>query len=561
MNYVLADITRRTIGLYYYLDNGNRVFETFNNPIPLAIAWVNGRFEIGQAALNAVENGVQEAYADLFDVQGQPLKCNDIESKQFIPEVVRIMLDDLFDHKFFVKFRTKVDQVSLLLLFGNDIGSEERKNVYEGLRNDGFAELHSLIQAVEAVKYFQSSPRYNWSRETDAMVVLSDNKDLSIKCFDLTDYHLTFERRYPYRGRDPRFEWAVRKLWKEVQSYTYCEEEECVPYIEKQLDAFLTQGKSEMTSLRLPDKMDYQVFLNREQYNVYSPPDANMFASLISDVVGESGLKYETTGIVLQGYAAGNKFFRESFNQFDPVSDETQEFRAGIRNYILKQFLGGTPVLNTELGDSIVRGVVMNDGGSKVVERGVCWSVNHEPTVKDSHVKSDVEGDTFTVDLIGLSVKKSYYVRAYAVNSIGVGYGNEVEICLEKSPTIDEEKELPPLEDPNDDGKRKFNMSYTLSSEKRKQFLTVEVEVLDGKAIPFDCMFTIDAENFMSYKPNESFCEKCEKGQKGVLKFGPHEIPIPGVKDANVLFAHIWPADKNISPNVFKKNHLKIKLS
>lgn len=562
MNYVLADITRRKIGLYYYLDNGNRVFESFNNPIPLAIAWVNGRFEIGQAALNAVENGVQDAYANLFDLQGQPVKCNDIESKQFVPEIIRILLDDLFDQKFYVKFRTRVDQVSLLLLFGNDVGPEERKTVYEGLRIDGFAELRTLVQAVEAVKYFQSSPRYNWSRETDAMVVLSDNMDLSIKCFALTDYHLTFERRYPRRGRDPRFEWAVRKLWKDVQSYTYCEEKECIPYIEKQLDTFLTLGKSELTSLCLPDGMDYQVFLNREQYNVYSPPDANMFASLISDVVSEAGLRYETTGIVLQGYAAGNKFFRESFNQFDPVSDETPEFRASIRNFILKQFLGGTPVVNTELVmDYSVRGVVMNDGGSKVIERGVCWSVNHEPTLKDSHVQCYTDGDAFLVDLIGLSVDKTYYVRAYAVNNVGVGFGNEVEICLEKAPAIKPVVEEQPIEDdPNDDGRRKFNMNYSVSNDKRIQLLSVEVEVLDGKALPFDCMFTLDANNFMTYKPQESFCEECKRGQRGVLEFGPYELPIPEIGPTKTLYAHIWPADKKISPNLFRKNHLKIKL-
>jgi hypothetical protein len=118
---------------------------------------------------------------------------------------------------------------------------------------------------------------------------------------------------------------------------------------------------------------------------------------------------------------------------------------------------------------------------------------------------------------------------------------------------------LPPI-GYDDDGKRKFNMSYSLTNEKRKQFLAVDVEVLDDKALPFDCMFTIDTKNFMSYKPDESFCEECKRGQKGILKFGPYELPIPKIGSGKVLYAHIWPADKNIMPNVFRKNHIKIQL-
>ena len=324
MKYVLADITRRKIGLFYYKENGDRAFEPFNSPIPLAISYSNGRFEIGQAALNAIQEGVAEAYADLFDIQGQNLKCNDIKSNQFIPEIVRLLLEELFDQKFYVRFRNLVNQVSLVLLFGNDVNEEERRMVYEGLKIDGFGELRMLVQALESVKYFQSSPRYNWSRETDAMVVLSDNVDLSVKCFSLSDYHLTFERRYKGKGRDPRFEWAVRKLWESVKSKDYFEEKECIPHIEKELYAFLASGKPELTILPMPNGKECSVLLNRGVYNVYSPPDANLFASLISDIVNEVGLKYETTGIVLQGYAAENKFFHESFNQFDPISDETE---------------------------------------------------------------------------------------------------------------------------------------------------------------------------------------------------------------------------------------------
>lgn len=377
---------------------------------------------------------------------------------------------------------------------------------------------------------------------------------------------MTFECRYKGKGRDPRFSWAVKKLWKDVENYTYCDEKECLPYIEGSLDAFLSSKRMELNTIKLPDGNDYTVFLNREIYNVYSPPDANMFASLISDIVNEVGLKYETTGIVLQGYAAENKFFRESFNQFDPVSDETQEFRSAIRNYILKQLLGSAPVVKTEcLSNGEVRGEVYDNGGSMLTERGVCWSVNHEPNIRDSHILCDSSNTSFVMNLIGLSQGKTYYVRAYAVNSIGVGYGNEVEIMVPlddsgREEVVKGESKKSETIDPNDDGKRKFNMSYTLSNENRKQFLTVEAEIFDGKALPFDCVFTIASRKLLKLKQEEALCEKCGRTSGSVLKFGPYSLPIDEVGPSKELFAQIWPADKNKSVNLFKNNTLKIVL-
>ena len=71
-------------------------------------------------------------------------------------------------------------------------------------------------------------------------------------------------------------------------------------------------------------------------------------------------------------------------------------------------------------------GEVTNDGGSPVTSRGVCWNTSVNPTIANSKTIENGEVGTFTSLLTGLTAGTKYYVRAYASNSIGTAYGNEV---------------------------------------------------------------------------------------------------------------------------------------
>ena len=71
-------------------------------------------------------------------------------------------------------------------------------------------------------------------------------------------------------------------------------------------------------------------------------------------------------------------------------------------------------------------GNVTNDGGAPVTARGVCWSSSPNPTLNDNHTTDDNGLGSFTSYISGLMLDSTYYVRAYATNCIGTGYGNEV---------------------------------------------------------------------------------------------------------------------------------------
>ena len=71
-------------------------------------------------------------------------------------------------------------------------------------------------------------------------------------------------------------------------------------------------------------------------------------------------------------------------------------------------------------------GNVTSDGGGTVTERGVCWSTSNNPTLSDSYTTDGSGLGTFVSYITGLTSNTQYYVRAYATNSVGTAYGNEI---------------------------------------------------------------------------------------------------------------------------------------
>lgn len=97
-----------------------------------------------------------------------------------------------------------------------------------------------------------------------------------------------------------------------------------------------------------------------------------------------------------------------------------------------------TAVISDITGNSATGGgnVTLN-GGAVVTARGICFGTTTNPTLADSKTTDGDGVGAFVSTLSGLMGNKTYYVRAYATNSTGTGYGPEVSFTtLVDLPTV-----------------------------------------------------------------------------------------------------------------------------
>jgi uncharacterized protein (TIGR02145 family) len=71
-------------------------------------------------------------------------------------------------------------------------------------------------------------------------------------------------------------------------------------------------------------------------------------------------------------------------------------------------------------------GNITDNGGFSITARGVCWSTSQNPTISNSHTTDGTGMGGFTSDITGLTTGVKYYVRAYATNSTGTAFGNQL---------------------------------------------------------------------------------------------------------------------------------------
>ncbi len=81
-------------------------------------------------------------------------------------------------------------------------------------------------------------------------------------------------------------------------------------------------------------------------------------------------------------------------------------------------------------------GNVTSDGGYTVTARGICWSTTTGPTTAGSHTTDGSGTGTFVSIITGLAPGTLYYVRAYAINTMGTAYGNELTFTTLTTPTV-----------------------------------------------------------------------------------------------------------------------------
>jgi uncharacterized protein (TIGR02145 family) len=83
-------------------------------------------------------------------------------------------------------------------------------------------------------------------------------------------------------------------------------------------------------------------------------------------------------------------------------------------------------VISVKYTSAISGGNLIDDGGSTIIEKGLCYNTTGNPTTSDNIITSGAGKSNFTKDIQNLKSNTEYFVRSYAINRKGTGYGNEI---------------------------------------------------------------------------------------------------------------------------------------
>ena len=99
--------------------------------------------------------------------------------------------------------------------------------------------------------------------------------------------------------------------------------------------------------------------------------------------------------------------------------------------------LTGLPVVETPTIANItstsatINGKIISDGGFSIIQRGICYSTTPNPTINSLHTTDGTGTGSFISNLANLQSHTTYYIKAYATNSIGTTYSAEISFETE----------------------------------------------------------------------------------------------------------------------------------
>jgi len=132
----------------------------------------------------------------------------------------------------------------------------------------------------------------------------------------------------------------------------------------------------------------------------------------------------------LTGLSSGTTYYVRAFSQNSTGTAYGEELSFTTLTITIPT-VSTNSVIGISATTATSGGDISSDGGSSVTQRGVCYSKYGTPTI-DSSITSDGTGTgIYNSNMTGLTPVTTYYVRAYATNSIGTAYGSLISFTTD----------------------------------------------------------------------------------------------------------------------------------
>jgi hypothetical protein len=128
-------------------------------------------------------------------------------------------------------------------------------------------------------------------------------------------------------------------------------------------------------------------------------------------------------------YLLKNLQSKKSYSFFSFAISDSNNGQGNVKSFNTLEFqlatLSTDTVKNIGITTALLAGEIKYDGGAIVTDRGFCFSLSKLPSIKDFKISVGKGEGKFAIVASQLNENTLYYVRAFAVNSIGIAYGNE----------------------------------------------------------------------------------------------------------------------------------------
>ncbi|NTW31034.1 MAG: hypothetical protein HGB12_00090 [Bacteroidetes bacterium] len=197
--------------------------------------------------------------------------------------------------------------------------------------------------------------------------------------------------------------------------------------------------------------------LSTADYSCYTALNSQTeFAPRSSNITGTTTFTLNSSGLAAISKTGITKFMAREGCDFDNTTPINNNVTHSLSCYFAEQtgtsqdpqlvivytIINVAPTVTTQAVTSVTgttstgNGNVTADGGATITERGVCWNTSATPTTANNKATSAGTTGAFTPSITGLTAGTLYYVRAYAINSVGTSYGNEVSFTTLNVPTV-----------------------------------------------------------------------------------------------------------------------------
>ncbi len=135
----------------------------------------------------------------------------------------------------------------------------------------------------------------------------------------------------------------------------------------------------------------------------------------------------------VMGLTPGTTYFLRAYATNDAGTSYGEEFSFATLDSTEVPLVQTATTSNILVKTAESGGTVLQWGGDTVIVRGVVWNTADNPTISDNKTENGSGLGSFSSILYPLEANTTYYVRAYATNSKGTGYG-EVDTFTTQMP-------------------------------------------------------------------------------------------------------------------------------